>query len=228
MKTDEKKMNFSQEKERKAENVQYDLEESKVDFVHESSAAYEVRGKRQGEYTIEDYRNWPAEERVELIDGEIIRMEAPNFNHQAALADFNMQVYNYILQKKGKCRALISPLDVQLDEDDKTMLQPDFIILCDEKKIRRWGIYGAPDFVLEILSPSTRTYDMVRKKNKYLAAGVKEYWILDLEKEKLVTYTKIGGHASAIYPLQGKVGVALYENDLEIDLDWIRERLYRE
>lgn len=163
-----------------------------------------------------------------MIDGEIIQMESPSFNHQAALQEFNIQFSLYILKKKGKCRVLTSPLDVQLDEDDRTILQPDFIILCDEKRIRNWGIFGAPDFVLEILSPSTRTYDMIRKKNKYIAAGVKEYWILDLEKEKIITYAEKNGYVSSIHPLQGRVGVALYENELEIDLDSIREGLYRE
>lgn len=242
MKSDEKNQIYTQEKgpqkektqdltdkqEGKEEKLFYDSESRKTVGVCESLVAYGTEKKRQGEYTVEDYRNWPAEERVELIDGEIIQMESPSFNHQAALQEFNIQFSLYILKKKGKCRVLTSPLDVQLDEDDQTMLQPDLLILCDERKIRSWGIFGAPDFVLEILSPSTRTYDMIRKKNKYIAAGVKEYWILDLEKEKIITYAEKNGYVSSIHPLQGRVGVVLYDNDLEIELDFIRGRLHRE
>lgn len=229
MRQDEKKQNLTKTETEKEEKALYDNDEEKrmTDVVCESLAAYGSGGKRQGAYTVEDYRNWPADERVELIDGEIIRMDSPVFNHQAALTQFGVQVCNYIEQKKGNCKAIFSPMNVQLDEDERTMLQPDFIIVCDEKKIRHWGIFGAPDFVLEIISPSTRSYDMVRKKKKYIAAGVKEYWVLDLEKEKLIVYAEANGYVSAIYPLQGKVGVALYGNNLEINLDSIRNNLFR-
>lgn len=228
MEKEEKKKALTNEKKGNEETVVYELDHNKSDILRESLPAYGLSEKKQGEFTIEDYRNWPQDERVELLDGEIIRMDSPNFNHQSALQNVVLQFSNYIAAKHGTCRALFSPLDLQLDEDEKTMLQPDFIVLCDERKIRSWGIFGAPDFVLEILSPGSRAYDMGRKKNKYIAAGVKEYWILDLEKEMLITYAEANGYVSAIYPLQGSVGVAIYESDLEIDLDSIRVNLFRQ
>ncbi len=122
---------------------------------------------------------------------------------------------------------MLSPLDVQLDEDNKTTLQPDLIILCDPHRLKRWGIFGAPDFVLEVVSPSTRKYDMVRKKNKYIAAGVREYWILDLDKRLLIVYSAAEQYSAVIYPLEGQVGVAIYNNDLKIDLDLLAAELDR-
>lgn len=190
--------------------------------VQESAAAYEARPeKRQGEYTIEDYHAWPEEERIELIDGVIYVMEAPSFVHQRLAGRIFSQMEIYFRKKGGECIPLISPIDVRLDCDDKTMVQPDLIILCDRDKIKRWGIMGAPDFILEILSPSTRRKDCVKKLQKYSDAGVKEYWIIDPGKRLLLTYDFTRDYLPCIYPLTGTAGLALYDYELQIDLDEI-------
>ena len=113
--------------------------------------------------------------RVELIDGVIYDVETPTFDHQKIVGEIYRQIANYILDNNGQCEAGISPIDVQLDCDDRTMVQPDVLILCDEKKIMKWGIMGAPEFVAEVLSPSTKRKDCLKKLNKYEEAGVKEY-----------------------------------------------------
>lgn len=112
----------------------------------------------------------------------------------------------------------MSPVDVCLDCDNKTMVQPDMIILCDKDKIKRWGIMGAPDFVLEVLSDSTRSKDCTKKLEKYTVAGVKEYWIIDPKRKQLLVYDYINGDFPVHYHLDQKVGMALYEGELEIDL----------
>lgn len=92
------------------------------------------------------------------------------------------------MERGGSCRPLIAPMDTQLDCDEKTMVQPDVAILCRNDKIKKWGIYGAPDFVLEVISPSTRRKDYTKKLSKYMTAGVREYWILDPCQQKLIVY----------------------------------------
>lgn len=195
-------------------------QENRPDCVCEG--AYEAKHwKRQGEYTVEDYYAWPKEQRVELIDGAIYAMAAPGFVHQRIAGEILYAIKAFLRQKGGDCIPLLSPIDVRLDCDDKTMVQPDLIILCDRDKIKRWGIMGAPDFILEILSPATRRKDCTKKVQKYSDAGVKEYWIIDPEKKLLLTYDFIHDNMPCFHPLTGTAGLALYDGDLQIDLDEI-------
>lgn len=116
---------------------------------------------------------------------------------------------------------MYSPVDVRLDCDDRTIVQPDVLILCDKDKIRKWGIDGAPDFCLEIISESTGRKDYIKKLQKYTDAGVKEYWIIDPYRRRLMTYCWKDDYLPHMYPLDGKVGVELYDGELEIDLGQI-------
>ena len=103
------------------------------------------------------------------------------------------------------------------------MVQPDLLILCDKDKLRRWGIMGAPDFVLEVLSESTRRKDSIKKLEKYADAGVKEYWIIDPKYKKLLVYDFTDDNYPVTYTMDQKVGVALYNGELQIDLKEIAE-----
>lgn len=181
-------------------------------MAREEMALYAA--KRQGEFTVEDYRRLPDEVRAELIDGELIM-------------ELSVELVNYIRANKGSCRVVQFPLDVQLDCDDRTMVQPDLIIICDEKKIVRKGIYGAPDLCIEILSPSTRKKDCTLKVQKYMNAGVREYWIVDPDKKAVITYRFEGEDIPGIsmYTFQDKVPVGIFEGSLEIDFREISGRL---
>ena len=196
-----------------------------IDFDPEEPAvAYDVaRKKGQGDYTLEDYYRLPDDRRVELIDGVIYDMGAPTFNHQTIGGKMYILINDSIRTKGGKCIPVLSPVDVCLDCDDKTMVQPDLIIICDKDKIRRWGIMGAPEFVLEVLSDSTRSKDCSKKLDKYTDAGVKEYWIIDPKKKQLIVYDYINGDFPVHYDLDQKVGVALYNGELVIDLKEIAD-----
>lgn len=188
----------------------------------EEPARYQAsREKKQGEYTLEDYYTLPDERRVELIDGVIYDMSAPTFVHQQISGEIYATIRNYISRKGGSCLPMYSPVDVRLDCDDRTMVQPDVLILCDKEKIRKWGIDGAPDFCLEIISESTGRKDYIKKLQKYTDAGVKEYWIIDPYRKLLVTYCWKDDYLPHMYPLEGKVGMALYDGELEIDLEQI-------
>ena len=123
------------------------MESPLIPTIKEELAPYLV--KKQGEFTIEDCDTLPDEYWVELIDGVIYDMTAPTTIHQGIGDEIREFFSTYIKKNKGKCITLTSPVGVQLDCDDKTMVQPDVLIICDRDKIRRRVIYGAPDLVVE-------------------------------------------------------------------------------
>ncbi|MCD8337806.1 MAG: Uma2 family endonuclease [Lachnospiraceae bacterium] len=194
------------------------------DMVCEAAAQYAY--KRQGEYTLEDYYALPDERRVELIDGIFYDMASPYTTHQIASAEIWRQLAEFIRGKGGSCRALFAPVDVQLDCDDKTMVQPDILVLCDREKLIKRCIYGAPDFVIEILSDSTARKDMTVKLWKYLGAGVREYWIVDLQQEKVIVHDKTGGDCrTSIYGMDQPVPVQIFEGKCQIRFEEICEEV---
>ena len=190
--------------------------------VSEAAAVYRTNSEHsQGNYTIDDYRALPEEQRVELIDGVFYDMSAPSFVHQRIGGEIYRQIANFIFENRGSCIPLMSPVDVRLDCDDKTMVQPDVVLLCDQGKIMKWGIMGAPDFVLEVLSASTKRKDCIKKLDKYMEAGVKEYWMIDPYQRKLIVYEFEKESYPAVYGLGGQVPLGLFEGKLLIDMDLI-------
>ncbi len=205
-------------------NRDYDFSKGTDFKVEEAQPKYaEATEKKQGEYTLEDYYALPDERRVELIDGVIYDMSAPTLLHQLIGGQIYSVIRAYIEKSGGKCLPLYAPVDVRLDCDDKTMVQPDVLILCDESKRTKRYIMGAPDFCLEVLSKSTRRKDCIKKLQKYTDAGVKEYWIIDPYAKTLLVYHWKDDYTPHMYPLTGKVGLALYDDKLEIDLDKIAD-----
>ena len=191
-------------------------------MVSEPAFSYQV--KKQGEYTLEDYYQIPDDQRVELIDGVIYDMAAPTSIHQIIAGHFYAQLLSYVMSKKGKCMPMISPLDVQLDCDNKTMVQPDVVVVCDRDKIIKRCVYGAPDLVVEVLSPYTKKKDMTLKMHKYANAGVKEYWLIDPDKKKIIIYNFIKDDYS-IYGFDSIIPVAIWDGDCQIDFNVILEAI---
>lgn len=177
--------------------------------------------RKPGEYTLEDYYTLPDDQRAELIEGILYDMAVPSFVHQHLLGKLFTQISSFIESKDEGCLPLMAPVDVCLDCDDRTMVQPDILILRDRNKICKWGIMGAPDFCLEIVSGSTRRKDYIKKLQKYVDAGVREYWILDPWRLVLVTYDRRDDFTAHMVPLKGRVGLALYQEELKINLDEI-------
>ncbi len=187
----------------------------------EEAAEYGIRPPytRQGTYTAADRDTLPEDIRTELIDGVLYDMASPTPRHQIFGGDIYYQIMNYIRSKGGSCIPFTAPLDVRLDSDDRTVVQPDVFILCDPSKLKNGWIHGAPDFVLEVLSPSTRKKDMYLKLAKYENAGVREYWMIDLKTERVLVYFfEDDSKCPVIYGLEDRIPVNIYSGELEIDL----------
>lgn len=153
------------------------------------------------QYSYSDYLLWQFSERVELIKGFILKMSpAPNRKHQTISQNLNYSIYSYF--KKHSCSVFVAPFDVRLTiksaKKDTTVVQPDICIICDESKLDDQGCNGAPDLIVEILSPKNSKHDVDTKFKIYQESGVKEYWIIEPE-ERIVL----------VYSLQNKIYIGL-------------------
>jgi len=131
----------------------------------------------------------------------------------------------YIDRKHGSCFVLAAPVDVQLDCDDRTVVQPDVLILCDPTKFRKGRIFGAPDMVVEVLSKSTSSRDRRLKLVKYRNAGVREYWIVDPDKKRVFVYEFEKSDFPRIYGFEDRVPLGIYQGECEVDFSQIYERI---
>jgi Uma2 family endonuclease len=139
-------------------------------------------------YTYADFLEWDETERYELVDGEAYSMPAPDAEHQRVLGNLYLVLGNFLKDKP--CRVFPAPFAVRLspraDKSDDTVFEPDIVVVCDRSKIDKRGCNGAPDMVVEIVSPSTASYDKVRKFNHYQKAGIREYWIVEPESRTVL------------------------------------------
>lgn len=140
-------------------------------------------------YTEEDYYNLPEDIRAELIEGIMIyNQAAPARIHQAILSELHTVINNYIKSKGGFCRVYPAPFAVELNVDQNTVVEPDISVICDQNKLTDRGCTGAPDWIIEIVSPSNSSHDYIIKLNLYAKAGVREYWIVDPDKKRIFVY----------------------------------------
>ena len=163
-------------------------------------------------YTYADYCAWDDDERWELIDGVPYAMAAPLVRHQGALSGFHLQIGNFL--RKKSCEVFFAPIDVRLNADtkDNTVVQPDLLVVCDKSKIDEKSIIGAPDMIVEILSPSTASYDMIKKFMLYLNANVLEYWIVDPETGTvIVNILNDGTYSAKAYDKTSVVPISVLE-----------------
>ncbi|MFH1896950.1 MAG: Uma2 family endonuclease [Candidatus Desantisbacteria bacterium] len=183
--------------------------------------------KEEEKFTYGDYLNWPNEERWELIDGVAYDMSpAPLRRHQEIVVELSTQFHNYL--KNKSCKVYVAPFDVRLpeadesDEEIETVVQPDIVVVCDKNKLDDKGCKGAPDIVVEILSPYTAKKDMLTKYHLYEKHKVKQYWIFDPETKEVVVFKlendKYGKPEE--YKKEDTIRVDIF-TDLEIDLSAI-------
>lgn len=144
--------------------------------------------RKMESYTIEDIYLLPDGERAELIDGKIYYMAPPSTRHQRIISDIHYRIKDYIIKNNGECEVLPAPFAVFLNKDDKNYVEPDISVICDKDKLTDKGCHGAPDWIIEIISPGNKEMDYFKKLFKYQAAGVREYWIVDPIKEIVMVY----------------------------------------
>ena len=138
-------------------------------------------------YTEDDYYNLPENVRAELIEGNLIyNQAAPSRIHQTILMELSGTIRDYLKSKGGSCRVYPAPFAVKLRKDRKTIVEPDISVICDRNKLTDRGCTGAPDWIIEIVSPSNSSHDYILKLNLYADAGVREYWIVDPMKPQRV------------------------------------------
>jgi len=168
-------------------------------------------------HTEDDYYNLPEDFRAELIKGEFYDMAAPSRLHQEILNFLNTEINIYIRSKGGTCRIYPAPFAVKLFQDDTTIVEPDISVICDKTKLTKKGCSGAPDWIIEIVSPGNAAHDYIRKLNLYKDAGVREYWIVDPDQQQVfVYYLEDVEFKVCTYSFQNKIKANIYD-DLWID-----------
>jgi Uma2 family endonuclease len=175
-------------------------------------------------YTYKDYLTWPDDVRCEIIDGQVYMMTpAPILMHQNVAGEIFRQAANALAGKT--CRALIAPLDVRLpqhneaEQDSDIVVQPDVMVVCDQNKLDRRGVRGAPDWVVEVLSPKSASRDQIEKRRIYERHGVLEYWLVHPTDRVLTIYRLENGEYGKpdIFALQGSTPVSVLPG---ISIDW--------
>ena len=166
--------------------------------------------------TIADIEALPEGQRAELIDGQMYMMASPSLNHQKLLMWLSVEIYNFIKTHNGKCEVLPAPFGVFIKKDDRNYFEPDISVICDPDKLDQKGCHGAPDWVIEIVSPSSRRMDYMRKLPVYQKAGVREYWIVDYDKQIISVHLLQEMDEAKVYHWGDKIKTTIYP-DLEID-----------
>ena len=140
-------------------------------------------------YTSEDYWNLPDGQRAELIDGKLYNMAPPHRIHQELVMELSATIRQYIIEHTGNCKIYPAPFAVNLTANDKIWVEPDISVICDKSKLSDRGCEGAPDWIIEIVSQSSKPRDYMTKLIKYRTAGVREYWIVDPGKQMTTAYS---------------------------------------
>ena len=169
--------------------------------------------------TVDEIYALPDGQRAELIDGYIYDMAPPSRTHQKILGMLYQAIANYIADKRGSCEVYSAPFAVFLNQDDFNYVEPDISVICNPDKLDDKGCNGAPDWVIEIVSPSSRRMDYFIKLFKYRSAGVREYWIVDPDKNR-ITVWNLDEENTEEFTFSDTVAVNIYD-DFSIDFSAI-------
>ncbi len=162
-------------------------------------------------FTIEDIYALPDGQRAELIDGKLYMMAPPVRIHQKLVSQFTKVIGSYIDQNHGGCEVYPAPFAVFLNEDNWNYVEPDLSIICDKSKLTEKGCNGAPDWIIEIVSPSTQQVDYGIKLFKYRTAGVREYWIVNPKTNIINVFDFECEQASGQYLFDETIPVCIYD-----------------
>lgn len=175
--------------------------------------------------TIADYYNTPENEHVELINGRFYAMSAPSRLHQRLSVKLCNIIDSYITDNNGDCHVYHSPFAVQLEGEKDTVVEPDISVICDMDKLNDKGCKGAPDWIIETVSPSNFKHDYITKLVLYAEAGVREYWIVDLGQQRILVYRFALDAVVNMYTFNDSVQVGIFK-DLSIDFAGIIRYLF--
>lgn len=174
--------------------------------------------------TLDQYEALPEDKRAEVFDGVIYDMASPSQIHQTILTELLVIIRNYIKSKNGSCSVFLAPFDVKLSDKPLTIVQPDIMVICDKDKLDGKRCNGAPDFIIEIVSPGNPSDDYIRKLYYYKNYGVREYWIVDPKRKTISVNYFEGNIVSVQYPFDSIIKVNIYE-DLFINFSEIANML---
>ena len=177
--------------------------------------------KHQESYDLEDYLGLADDDQIEMIDGVLYDTVRPDEIHQFILGAVFHTLYEQIHKLDKVCYPFMAPLDVQLDENGKTIVKPDIFVAGSGRKFKEGCYHGAPDFVAEILSLSTRKKDFQIKSRKYERAGVREYWIVDIMQRRIITWLYADQEKSRVYTVDETVPVMAFEGKISVDFGQI-------
>ncbi len=167
--------------------------------------------RKEESCTVDDIYALPDGERAELIDGKIYYMAPPSRTHQRISGKIFQIIANYIDSKGGECEIYAAPFAVFLNEDDLNYVEPDISVICDKGKLNDKGCNGAPDWIIEIVSPSTQQMDYGIKLFKYRTAGVREYWIINPMKKIVQTYIFDDEEDANMYSFDDEIPVYIFD-----------------
>lgn len=174
--------------------------------------------------TMEQYEALPEDKRAEVFDGVIYDMSSPSQDHQTISMELSTILNTYIKSKEGSCRVFHAPFDVKLNDNPLTIVQPDIMIVCDKDKLDGKRYNGAPDFIIEIVSPGNPADDYIRKLYYYKNYGVKEYWIVDPRRKTITINYFEGNILNVQYSFDSTIKVNIYD-DLYINFSDIARLL---
>ena len=174
--------------------------------------------------TLEQYEVLPEDKRVEVFDGVIYDMASPSQEHQIISMELSTILNTYTKGKKGSCRVFHAPFDVKLSDMPLTIVQPDIMVVCNKDKLDEKRCNGAPDFIIEIVSPSNPADDYIRKLYYYKNTGVREYWIVDPRRKIVIVNYFEGNMLNIQYSFDSIIKVNIYD-DLLINFSEIADML---
>lgn len=161
-------------------------------------------------YTAEDYWSLPEGQRAELIDGKLFDMAPPSYIHQKLVMRLSAAILDFVHSHNGTCEVLPAPFAVNLTGNDKAWVEPDISIICDKNKLSDRGCEGAPDWIIEVVSPGTQSNDYGIKLFKYKNAGVREYWIVNPMNKSTTVYDFNHNKTTGLYPFDDRIPVSTF------------------
>lgn len=175
--------------------------------------------------TLEQYEALPENVRVEVFDGQVYDMASPSQIHQTLLLELSSRILSYVKRKNGACKVFPAPFDVKLSDNPLIIVQPDIMVVCNGEKLDGKRCNGAPDFIIEIVSPGNPADDYIRKLYYYKNHGVREYWIVDPRRKIVIVNYFEGNMLTVQYPFDSIIKVNIFD-DLLINFADIDELLY--